>query len=125
MRVLEIALEDEGEQIVARQSGVSLRTFNEIIGLWNAAVAGKWPDDLRPLYAAWAPLIESWSFPEKPSAEALEGRDPNVVMAAILAWVKGVRNVPLPLLQTSSGTAPSREPSTNQRRSRRRSSTTR
>ena len=122
MKVVEIALEDEGEQIVARLSPVPLREFGEIVDLFGQALAGRWPDALRPLYAAWAPFVVSWSFPDDPTAETLEGQDATIVLAAIRAWITGVRRAPLPLLVTSSGIAPSREASTNRRPSRKRSS---
>lgn len=63
-------------------------------------------DDFGNLFGLFAPFVESWSYAEPPGVEGLMARDYNLALAAIAAWIGGVRDAPLPLPRRSSASAP-------------------
>lgn len=93
--------------IRVRISGVSVRVFEHVVDAGNKAGVTSRPTDFRALADVFAPFVESWSFPEEPSAETLLDRDMNLLLATVKAWVTGVREVPLPLPRRPSDTTPS------------------
>lgn len=88
-----------------RLSGVSIRAFERVVDAGNKAGITTRPAAFRELADLFAPFVDSWSFPEEPSADALLDRDMNFLLATVKAWVSGVREVPLPLPRRPSDTA--------------------
>jgi hypothetical protein len=59
-------------------------------------------ESFTDLATVFAPFVEAWSFPEPVGVEGLLARDYNWFIAVVNLWIKGVRDVPLPLPLTSS-----------------------
>lgn len=97
-----------------RLGGVSVREFGDVIEKFNEAVVRYMPEPIAALCEAFGPFIDSWSYPEEPGAEGLREREPGLVFAIVRSWVRGVRDVPLPLPRRSSDGDPSEDPTTSQ-----------
>lgn len=105
---LTIEFEDRPEKVVTRQSPVSLREF---FAVREAIDAAKWDDraSVEAMFAAFAPLLISWDFPQPATAEGLADIDMHLAVTIALAWRNEVRNVPRPLARRSSDGEPSPE----------------
>jgi hypothetical protein len=96
--------EDPAPEMAVRISGVPVRVFYGISGqLENVRTL----DDFRALAEAFAPFIESWSYPEPVGVEGLLDRDINDLLAFVRAWQRGVASAPIPLARRSSDGEPS------------------
>jgi len=106
MKTLRIEFEDQPGHILTIVSPVSLDAYFTVR---EAYEAGNWGEraSFTALFAAWAPFIRSWSYKAPVSPESMAGLDPHPLLAAVKAWLDGVRDVPLPLPRASSATAPS------------------
>jgi hypothetical protein len=98
-----IEFEEYGDDWVrVRLSGISMATYEAVVDATSAAYRRFMPEELRALRDVFAPLVDSWSFPEPVGVEGLAERDPNWMLAVVREWASGVRNVPLPLPRRSS-----------------------
>ena len=106
MKTLRIEFEDSPGHILTIISPVSLDAYFTVR---EAYEAGNWGEraSFTALFAAWAPFVRSWSYKAPVSAESMNALDPHPLLAAVKAWLDGVRDVPLPLPRASSATAPS------------------
>ena len=106
MKTLRIEFDDSPGHILTIISPVSLYAY---FTAREAYEAGNWGEraSFTALFAAWAPFVKSWSHKVPVSPEAMAGLDPHPLLAAVKAWLDGVRDVPLPLPRASSATAPS------------------
>lgn len=97
------------EWVRVRLTGASVRLYNAIIEAFNEAVVRWMPEPIEKLCDAIAPFLDSWSYPEAADGDGLRERDPAFVFAIARAWVREVRDVPLPLPRKSSDGAPSED----------------
>jgi hypothetical protein len=95
------------EWVRVRLGGVPIRDFNAIVDAYNEAAFRYMPEPIGALCDAFAPMLDSWSYPEPPDGDGLRSRDVNHLFALVRDWVKEVRNVPLPLRRRPSDTEPS------------------
>ena len=111
MDTLTIILEvEDGEQsVVTRQRPVSL---HEYFAVREAIAAASWGDraSIEAAYAAFEPVLISWTFDSPATAAGMAELDVLTAMAIMSAWRDEVRNVPPPLARRSSAGEPSPEP---------------
>lgn len=101
------------EWIRVRLSGASVRQYNDVVNAYNEAVLSWMPEPVDAMCIKFAPFLVEWSYPEPCDLDGLRDRDINVTFATVKAWVKGVRDVPLPLPRKSSDGEPSEDLETN------------
>jgi hypothetical protein len=97
-----IEFEDADSWVRVRLTGVPMSTYESVVDAVDTVYRRFMPDELRALREVFAPLVESWSFPEPVGVEGLAARDPNWLLAVVREWASGVRSVPLPLPRRSS-----------------------
>ena len=110
MDTLTIEFEDDDSTIVTRQTPVSL---NEYFAIREAIEAANWGDraSIEACYAAFAPMLVSWSYDLPVTAEGMAQLDVLLAMTIMATWRDEVRNVPRPLARRSSAGEPSAETS--------------
>ena len=99
------------EWVRVRLTGASVRLYNAVVETFNESVVRWMPEPIERLCDAIAPFLDSWSYPETADGEGLRERDPPFVFAVARAWVREVRDVPLPLPRKSSDGEASEDPS--------------
>lgn len=109
MKTLTIEFEEfPGETVEVRISPVPVMDFFKVQNAGRALRVAE--ESFTDLATVFAPFVESWSFPEPVGVEGLLARDYNWFIAVVNLWIKGVRDVPLPLPLTSSDGEPSEDP---------------
>lgn len=98
-------------EVRVRLTGASVRAYNAVIEAFNEAMMRWMPEPIEKLCDVIAPFLDSWSFPEPADADGLREREPAFVFAIARAWVREVRDVPLPLPRKSSDGDTSEDPS--------------
>ena len=87
---------------------VSLDEFEAIWDLFDAALRQYNPTNLRALANRWAPIAGLQRDEELVDIGSL---DPNLLLSLVREWIRGVRDVPLPLPVRSSDGDTSADPS--------------
>lgn len=98
-------------EIVVRLN-VPLREYEAMLEAWVAA-STMHPARLRELAERFAPYLVRWTFPEPVGLDGLLEREPVLIFAIVRGWVRGVRDVPLPLPRRSSDGDTSEDPTTS------------
>lgn len=88
-------------------SPVPLSAYHAVIEAYKLAITQALADDVIAMCDVFAPLLRAWTFPEPPTREGMNARDPNLLIGIVGEWIRGVRMAPAPLAQRSSGGAPS------------------
>jgi len=89
------------EEIVLRTAPVPMSDYLAIAGLWDES--RRKGGDLIGLMRRFGDVaLVSWTFPEPATGEGMMARDLNLGIALVAHWMKGVRDVPLPLPVPSS-----------------------
>ena len=108
MRTKTIEFEEyPDDTIVVRVSPVPV---DDLFTVLDAFTQFRTREGFVALVEAFAPFLESWTFPEPADAEGLRKRDINLVLAIVREWREGVGEVPLPLPRRSSDGGPSEAP---------------
>ena len=96
----------ESQTVVTRQTPVSLR---EYFAVREAIEAANWGDraSIEAAYAAFAPMLISWTFDPPATAEGMADLDVITAMTIMSTWRDEVREVPRPLARRSSVGEPS------------------
>jgi hypothetical protein len=112
MKTLTIEFEEfPGETVEVRISPVPVMDFFKVQNAGRGLRVAE--ESFTELATAFAPFVESWTFPEPLGVEGLLARDYNWFIAVVNLWIKGVRDVPLPLPLTSSSGEPLEDPTTS------------
>lgn len=106
MKTLSVRFEESpDDEIVLRLSPVPTGELLRIMDLMSELLLTR--ESLAVLCEAFAPFVESWTYPEDIDADGLLARDFNQLYVVVNHWVREVRDAPPPLLLGSSGGAPS------------------
>lgn len=110
MTELVLAFEEyPDDEIRVRLTPVSITTYFDIADAYGS---GTWQgrDEVKAMYAAFAPVLLSWTFEPPATADGLAEIDSKLSFAIVDQWLREVRKVPAPLPLRSSDTTPSEDP---------------
>lgn len=96
---------DSGLKAEVVVSPVPLGPYLDLVGIMEDEERRRSSEGIRALAEGFAPFIASWNLDAPATPEGVMTVDFNVVLGLVIAWVRLVGEVPLPLPSPSSGTS--------------------